>query len=361
MISILHVITTKLLSDTSVRNLAIFLFLFTAHVAAQDQIKISKIQFFGTTGMAVEKIKADLPIHEGQVISSDSLSSVSEQIRGSIKNSTGTAATDVAPGCCDEEGNWMIYIGLQGKNFRESNYNPPPTSAVKLPTSVVNIYHEFLDLILESIHKQATEDNSRGYALSSYPPLRAKQLAMHDYAIQHSNLVLEVLLNSSAAEQREVAAQLVGYLKYSQQQISALVHASRDDNDGVRNNAVRSLAVIAMARPGVPSGIPASNFVAMLNSGIWKDRNKGLFLLGTLTASRNPTLLTQLRRDASDSIVEMAKWRNAGHADPARMLLGRIAGIDEVQLQRLVAAHDVQMILSMFEKSNGPSTQFNDK
>ena len=45
-----------------------------------------------------------------------------------------------------------------------------------------------------------------------------------------------------------------------------------------------------------------------------------------------------VNRRASDSLIEMARWREFGHAQSARLILGRIAGIDEERLQRL--AHD---------------------
>jgi len=147
-----------------------------------------------------------------------------------------------------------------------------------------------------------------------------------------------VLNESADPDQRTVAAQLLGYAIHNQAQIRALVKASRDADEGVRNNAVRALAVLAESRSSIAKQIPAGSFVALLNSGTWKDRNKGSLLLGTLTKTRNPNLLGMVNRRASDSLIEMARWREFGHAQSARLILGRIAGIDEERLQRL--AHD---------------------
>jgi hypothetical protein len=125
------------------------------------------------------------------------------------------------------------------------------------------------------------------------------------------------------------------------------VKASRDQDETVRNNAVRALGVLAESSPSIAREIPARDFVLMLNSGNWTDRNKGSLLLGALTLRRDRKLLSLTRAKASDSLLEMARWREYGHAYDSRMLLGRIAGIEEKQLQKL-AHDDVNAIIAAF-------------
>ena len=50
---------------------------------------------------------------------------------------------------------------------------------------------------------------------------------------------------------RDIAplAQMLGYARQSDQQVDALVHASLDADDDVRNDAVRALEVLAGAKP----------------------------------------------------------------------------------------------------------------
>ncbi|PYK08500.1 MAG: hypothetical protein DME65_13950 [Verrucomicrobia bacterium] len=83
----------------------------------------------------------------------------------------------------------------------------------------------------------------------------------------------------------------------------------------------------------------------MLSSGSWTDRNKAGFLLDELSKRRDAKLLSQLHSQALDSLIEMARWRSRGHADFARILLGRIAGIEETRLQQLVDAGQVDQII----------------
>ncbi|MDX6499509.1 MAG: hypothetical protein QOG23_2769 [Blastocatellia bacterium] len=82
----------------------------------------------------------------------------------------------------------------------------------------------------------------------------------------------------------------------------------------------------------------------MLNSGVWEDRNKAGALLNALSRHRSPELLRILRSEALDSLLEMAHWRNRGHASDAMMILGRISGIEEGRLEQLAAAGDVDTI-----------------
>jgi hypothetical protein len=73
----------------------------------------------------------------------------------------------------------------------------------------------------------------------------------------------------------------------------------------------------------------------MINSGTWSDRNKSSMLFLALTRDRDPGLLTALRTGALDALIEMSKWRS--HELPARIVLGRIAGIPEERLLQLVS------------------------
>ncbi len=187
---------------------------------------------------------------------------------------------------------------------------------------------------------------SKGYTLSAKPELRAKQLATREYATHHEGLVLHVLASSQAAEQRIAAAHILGYARQSRIQIAALVRASHDADDTVRNIAIRALAVLAQSNSRVAGRIPAEHLIAMLNSGSWTDRNKAGFLLDVLSAGRDPKLLRKLRSQAVDSLIEMARWRSRGHAGTAKILLGRIAGIEETRLQQLVGAGEVDQIIN---------------
>jgi hypothetical protein len=164
--------------------------------------------------------------------------------------------------------------------------------------------------------------------------------------LKHEDELLRALELSSDASQRETAADALGYARQSSKQVLALVRACRDSNAGVRNNAIRALGVLASSNKEVAKQIPAEVFIDMMKSGLWTDRNKGGFLLVELTHERDTRVLASLREGALDSLVEMTRWRDTRWAYPARVLVGRIAGLPEKRVQQLAQNGPVESILT---------------
>jgi hypothetical protein len=230
------------------------------------------------------------------------------------------------------------------------SFGPAPEGSTCLPAEAIALYKAVLTALNEAIQNgRSGEDDSRGYSLAEDPILRRKQIAMRQYAITQEQALVSTLQGCGSSEKRQAAAEILGYDRNSTTQIDALVRASGDPDDGVRNNAVRALWVLATASPKRASEIPAASFVQMLNSGLWTDRNKAGQLLMALTARRDPKLLEQLLTSALPSLVEMAQWRDAGHAYAYKVLLGRIAGFDKRRIQDLIANGRVDEIIRAVE------------
>ena len=75
---------------------------------------------------------------------------------------------------------------------------------------------------------------------------------------------------------------------------------------------------------------------------------KASLVLVALTTARDPQVLAQLRTEVLDSLLEMARWRSIGHAEAALTILGRMAGIDEQTLNKLIDAGQTAAILGEF-------------
>ena len=333
------------------------LFLFVVLLAAVafgqgKHRRIGAVDFYGYADLDLDRIRTALPLREGDDFpdSHEVFLDTVKRIREAIKQAKGKPPTDVAVVCCDGQGQGMIYIGLQGSSMRVVPYNPPPKGKIRFPRRIIELYQQTMEASSKAVlNGTAKGEGSKGFALSSDPELRSKQLATREYALRHGPLVRKVLASSSSAEHRTVAAHFLGYASQSSEQIAALVRASYDVDDSVRNDATRALGVLAESSPKVANRIPAPGFVAMLSSGSWTDRNKAAFLLTELTKSRPARLLDKLRAQALDSLIEMARWRSRGHADFARILLGRIAGIEEARLQQLVDAGQVDQIIQSLQ------------
>lgn len=329
------------------KSAVFFAILLIPVLAGQEQqMRIGEIEFFAASGTDVAKVRAALPLREGDTLAASD-AAIGQAVRGireAVQKSIGRAPSDVAPACCDQNGQWMIYIGLAADPSGGFRHNPTPHGTAKLPAAAIQLYQEAMNANEPAVRKHAPEDDTRGYALSSDPDLRSRQMAMREYALRHASLLREVLESAAAADQRIAAAALLGYARQSRAQIEALVRASHDPDDTVRNNAVRALGVLVESGPKAASQIPASDFIAMLNSGHWTDRNKGGMLLERLSANRDPKLLSQLRSQALASLLEMARWRSSGHSYFASVILGRIAGIEEKQLQQMITNGQVEAI-----------------
>jgi hypothetical protein len=335
------------------KALALLITLFVASALAQDKsFVVGEIEFFGYSHLDLDRIKAALPLHEGDVIAIQDFPATKEKISQSVKREVGREATGVSVVCCDKRANLMIFVGLPGASTGKFQYSSSPKGSSRLPRSILDLYDRAMDLTLEAVQKQPGEDSSKGYGLSAYAPLRETQLAIREFALHSELLIRRVLRSSAEPRQRQVAAHALGYARQSRIQISALVQASRDEDKTVRNNAMRALGILALSNERVSAWIPAEHFARMLNSGVWEDRNKAGLLLGVLSHGRDPRLLRLLRSEALDSLIEMARWRDPNHASDARMILGRIAGIEENRLQELAASGKVDEIISAVRTKN---------
>jgi hypothetical protein len=100
-----------------VKPLVYLLFLACAEVTHAQQVKIGIIDYFGTKQIDVAKVKSSMPVHEGDMVTFDNFPNLIIEMKAAVERITGKEPTDVAPGCCDENGNWYIYIGLPGKKY----------------------------------------------------------------------------------------------------------------------------------------------------------------------------------------------------------------------------------------------------
>ena len=299
--------------------------------------RIWDIEFFGYKGIDVAEIRKAIPVHEGDAFAGEE---TKDKIRKAVTAALGHEPTDVTAVCCNENRDFVLFIGLPGSSNRSFAYNSEPKGTARLSEALTTLASRLDEAWHSAVQKggeSSREDDSNGYALSLDPALHSLQVTLRQYALAHEDELLRVLEFSSDPQQRRIAAQALGYANKSTKQIEALVHAARDVDFEVRNNAIRALGVLVSSDAKAAEEIPAEGFIGMLNSGTWSDRNKGSFLLYTLSRDRKPALLAELRTIAIDSLIEMAKWRDSGHAYEARILLGRVAGIPEDRLRHLAS------------------------
>ena len=313
----------------------------TLAVAAQDKMppaRVEGIYFYGLGGRDGEALRAALPFRVGETFSDPiKLIETKPRVEETVKRVTGLSAADVSYVSPGGE-KWFVYVGVLGGTVKPTRYNEAPKGSAHLPEDAMRLIKAADEAFMNALRRgNVREDDSQGYALSADDQeLRAKQMAMREWAVRNEAAILAVLRSSGDVKHRQAASQLLGYARLSPRQIAELVRASRDPDETVRNNATRALLVIANSNETAAAMIPADGFVEMLNSGEWTDRNKAAGLLLQLTRSRSPRLLSLIRRTSLESLIEMAGWAN-DHAQAARTILGRIAGIWESELEMMVA------------------------
>jgi len=313
---------------------ALFVTLALCSVSAfsQDQQKsLGSVDFFGYKGLDTPAIRAAIPLREGDPFPGKrSREAWKESVTEVVTKVLGRAPTDISFVCCDQDGNYMLYIGLPGSSFAPVPFHAAPKGQERLPSTLLSSLDKAEDAFVKAVLSgHGGEDRSQGYSLMLDPDARAKQLAFRDEVLKQEDTVFRVLASSSSADQRRMAAEALGYANRSGRQIEALVDASLDPDDSVRNNAIRALGVLVDAFLEVAGQIPVEPYISLLSSGSWEDHNKASGLLASMSRTRDPRLLASLRNPrALDSLVEIARWRNPGHAYYAVMILAAIAGIE---------------------------------
>ena len=249
--------------------------------------KIGYIEFFGYQGLDLPAIRMALPFREGDL----SRPTLKDEAQSAVERVTGRKATDVFIACCSGRGEFEVFIGLPGASSRPLAFEPAPQRAVSLPAELVDLYKKMSQAERDATFRSlAEEDEPVGYRLLKEPVARAAELSFRAYALGHEQEIIQVLTSSGDPDQRAMSADALGFGARTSEQMAALVRAARDPDEGVRNNVTRALSEILRANPTAASQIPPDNFIDMLRSGTWTDRNKGSMLLLLLTQSRDPIL-----------------------------------------------------------------------
>jgi hypothetical protein len=310
------------------------------------QFEVGPINYFGYGGLAVDKVRAVLPLHTGDNVSFATLPM--DKLRQSVREAVGSPPTDIAIVCCDNEQRLLIFVGLAGNTSRSLASNPAPAGKAHLDSEGLKLYDQDMATLQQAMmHGVSGEDDSQGYAVSAYPEMKAVNLAMRSYSMDRESELIGVLEHSNDTKQRIAAAQLLGYTKRSPAQVKALSRAVADPNENVRNNATRALEVLASSSKREPLPVDSQALVQMLFSGKWTDRNKASLLLMRLTETDNSVLLQALRKQAMEPLIECASWTgDQGHSDAFLILLGRIAGLSKATLDDMVKRNDVGAVVA---------------
>jgi hypothetical protein len=326
------------------------LFVINAGLLCAQAPRVDGIEFYGLHKLSEQKLLHTLHVKPG-----DPLPPSKGDLEDELEQIPGVVLAHVEAVCC-EQGKTTLFIGIEEKGAPHLAFRSPPAGAAVLPEYVTNNYHELLEAVRNAARRGSTaEDLTEGHPLMADPDARDLQFQFADFAAAHLPLLREVLRDSDDAEQRAIAATIIGYTPNKKDVLNDLEYALQDPDDAVRSNALRSLNAIAvLARLQPQQGIHVSPtwFVEMLNSIVLTDRTRATNALVTLTDQDAAAAMDQIRDRALDSVVEMAQWKSLRYALPPFILAGRLAGMNEQEIQKAWTG-DRQAVIGLALGSKG--------
>jgi hypothetical protein len=326
-----------------------WLFLLPAVLAGDPVPRIGSIDYYGLRKVSESRVQKVLGVKAG-----DLLPPSKGDLEESLEEIPGVVVARVEAVCCDG-GRSMLFVGIEEKGAPHFELRTPPEGDATLPPEVVEPYNQLVEALQIAASRGSTaEDLTHGHPLAADPDARDLQLRFVDLVPKHLAQIREVLRNSADAEQRAMAATLIGYAPVKSAVVNDLEYAMQDPEESVRASAMSALsaiAVLAAKKPELAIHISPTWFVEMLNSVVLSDRIKAAKALVNLTDSRPASTLDLLGERALPALAEMAQWNSLPYALPAFLLLGRVGGLNEKQIQQRWTTGDRgKMVLEILAK-----------
>ena len=325
-------------------KLCSILVLLPAAFAADATPRIGSIDYYGVHKVPESHIQKALGVAVG-----DPLPPSKGDVEDRLAEVPGVVLARVEAVCCDA-GRSMLFVGIEEKGAPHFELHMPPEGDATLPKELSDPYQDLLAAIETAGRRGSTaEDLTHGYPLAADPDARAIQQRFVELVPKQLVLIRQVLRESANPDQRTMAATLIGYAAKKTEVVPDLEYAMQDPDESVRAaamNALNAIAVLAVKQPDLGIHISPTWFVEMLNSVVLSDRMRAAKALLNLTDSHRPETLAMLRERALPALAEMAQWHSLNYALPAFMLLGRVGGYSDKQIQeRWTSGDRTQMVL----------------
>lgn len=315
--------------------------------AATAQLpRVGDINFYGLRKVTAEQILAAARLGPGDTVPASRV-----ELEDRIIGLPDVMDAHVQSVCCEGD-RTTLFIGVQERGETALEFRIPPSGTATLPDDLMTHYREYSGALLRA------EMNGKGNAPD--PAMRRDQEHFRTFAAAHALKLRTDLRTGSDPEQRAAAAAVTGYAADKKAAVDDLLFALADPDEGVRANAMRALAgIAAMAgkQPAPGIRIPSSGLVDLLNSVVLSDRMESTKALLALTERQNAAALDLVRERALPALAEMARWQTRAYALPPFQLLGRVAGLKEIQVNDIWENGDreamIQKALDSAAKKSG--------
>jgi len=293
------------------------------------------VQIFGLQKLSARKIESALRVKPGDAIPH------ADEAQQRVSKVPGVVSATVESICCYSNG-MVLYVGVEEKNSPHMVFRAAPAGDAKLPQDLLDKYNALIDATAASLHAgNADEDLTNGYSLLADPAGRAVQGELLPLIGPNLNAIDAVGRTSGDPDQRAAAAYLLQYAPRTAREVKTMTddlqYAIQDPDPAVRANAMLALnAVLVGARlhPDQHVRVEPTWFVELMNSTVWSDRRNASLALVTLTDKANPETLALIRERALNAVCDMALWQDMQHALPGFVLAGRVAGLNQKQIEQ---------------------------
>jgi hypothetical protein len=294
-------------------------FLLACGLAPGQVPRVGTIDFYGLRKISLAKLRQDLGIQPG-----DPLPPSKANVEERLTTIDGVVLARLEAVCCEAK-DAILFVGIQERGAAHFEAREAPGSEAVLPEEMTTAYRAFLDGLQEAVVGNPVDPGFVGLEerLAALVKTHLKQLR-------------DVLRTSADAGQRAIAAHAIVVSPDKPAAAQDLQYALQDPDEDVRRNALNSLSTLAayaLKHPDSEIRIAPTWPVEMLNSIVWSDRTGAVNLLLTLSEKREPGVLDLIRQRAAPQLIEMARWNSLTHALPAYILLGRVAGLSENEIQ----------------------------
>jgi HEAT repeats len=243
----------------------------------------------------------------------------------------GVRSARVEAVCCQGK-DVTAFVGIEETSGPHVVFHPLPFGSATLPQELIAAYQQFL---------AALRQRTRLGKGESRPPRDPVMVEIEEkftsFATEHLAELRTALHDDSDDAERAAAAVVIGYVPDKAAIVEDLVYAAHDPDESVRSNAIRSLDAVAIVGAGDPAQgirIEPSAMIDLLHSIVLSDRLETVDLFVTLTDVRNQEALAVLRVRTLRTLIEMARWESLRYALRPFLLVGRVAGVPEQEIQQ---------------------------
>lgn len=298
--------------------------LFAAAYPAAAQVpSVREINLYGLQKVSAERVLQAAKLQTGQPLPHSK-----GEMEEAIEKLPGVAHARVEAICC--EGKYAIlFVGIEEQTAPHIEFHAEPSGTATLPEEVMDAYHQFLTALRRNAEGNADKPRERD------PELAGVTEKFTLFASTKLAELRDALRDSPDPEERAAAAVVIGYAQDKGAIAGDLQYAMRDPDEAVRGNAIRSMhaAVMKADTPSQAVPVPLTTLMDLLHSVVLSDRMEAADMLVTVTDDGNPQAIALMRSGALPALVEMARWKSLFYALPPFMLVGRIAGLPEEEIQ----------------------------